>query len=864
MKKKKKIQVHIWDQMVLIGFGLALFYTVFDSVLYIFLSYDVDFFQRLLGAEGAIWSRIAILCLFVIFGSHAQFTINQRTIAEAALRESEEKFRTIIETTPDGYYEVDRSGNFTFFNDSMCNILGYTREEISDMNQLDLLDESNSQKLKDAFKKVLDSGNPVTSLAWTLSDKSRSLRFAESSVSLIKDPKGNPIGFGGFIRDVTQRQRAEVMYRAKLAAEAASRTKSEFLASMSHEIRTPLNAIIGLVELMLTSDLPPDQREDLDVVKSSAYSLLSIINNILDFSKIEAGKLDFEQTPFNFRQFMDESLKIMGMKSHEKGIELAYRIAPGMPGRLLGDPVRLRQVLLNLVDNAIKFTDHGEVVVYVAAQSQTNFEVVLHISVVDTGIGIPKERQRSIFGAYNQGEPTTLRRYGGTGLGLAVSAQLVDLMGGNIKLKSQPSQGSRFRFTARLMIQQDGETPSPESAHPDLAGLKVLVVDDNESARNITVEILEGMQIRAIAAAGAAEARELFTRSGAENANFDLILIDSDMPETSGFELAEWIVKQQASDAAIILLLTFPHLKRKAELEDLGIRAGIVKPFGAVELESTVLSTLGLDKPDTDRSAETLIKDVPTPSRSLDILVAEDTPFNQKFIQRLLDRWNHRATLVGNGREALEALKKHSYDVVLMDVQMPQLNGLEATRAIRVDEQETRSHIPIIAMTAHAIKGDRERCLEAGMDEYVSKPIDSDKLFDAIETLTRDPGNHETQAGSALLMDTEMLLKAFDGDWEFLEDVVEVFLSDYPNLLEIIRQASADNNSDALMRAAHSLKGMLKNFQADSAAEVAFGLEQKGKKADFDGVPEAIENLAGQVVELEQALKKIIANKEDK
>ncbi|MBE9543197.1 MAG: PAS domain S-box protein, partial [Proteobacteria bacterium] len=294
MKEKKKIRVHFWDQMVLIGFGLALFYTVFDSVLYIFLSYDVDFFQRLLGPDiSAIWSRVAILCLFIIFGSHAQFTINQRTAAEAALRESEEKFRTIIETTPDGYYEVDMDGNFTFFNDSMCKILGYSREEMAALNQLELLDETNSQKLRDAFNKVLDSGNPVTSLGWTLSDKNRSLRFVESSVSLIKDPKGDPVGFGGFIRDVTQRQRAEVMYRAKLAAEAASRTKSEFLASMSHEIRTPLNAIIGLVELMLTSDLPPDQREDLDVVKSSAYSLLSIINNILDFSKIEAGRLEF-------------------------------------------------------------------------------------------------------------------------------------------------------------------------------------------------------------------------------------------------------------------------------------------------------------------------------------------------------------------------------------------------------------------------------------------------------------------------------------------------------------------------------------------------------------------------------------------
>ena len=368
MKEKKKVRVHFWDQMVLIGFGLAFFYAVFDSVLYIFLSYDVDFFRLLLGTNiSAIGSRIALICLFVIFGFRAQFTINQLTAAEAALRESEKKFRSIIETAPDGYYEVDLDGNFTFFNDSICEIVGYSRQEIAALNQLELLDETNAQKLKDAFKKVLESGNPVTSLAWSLYDQSRSLRFVESSISLLTNPKGNPIGYGGFIRDVTQRQRAEVMYRAKLAAEAANRSKSKFLASMSHEIRTPLNAIIGMVDLMLTPDLPPDQREDLDVVKSSAYSLNSIINNILDFSKIEAGRFELEKTPFSFRHCVDESLKIMGIKSHEKGIELAYRIAPRIPDRFLGDPLCLRQILLNLVDNAIKFTDKGEVIVHVTA-----------------------------------------------------------------------------------------------------------------------------------------------------------------------------------------------------------------------------------------------------------------------------------------------------------------------------------------------------------------------------------------------------------------------------------------------------------------------------------------------------------------
>jgi len=859
MKEEKKIRVHFWDQMVLIGFGLALFYTVFDSVLYIFLSYDVDFFQRLLGPDiSAIWSRIAILCLFVIFGSHAQFTINQRAAAEAALRESEEKFRTIIETTPDGYYEVDRNANFTFFNDSMCKILGYSREEMATLNQLELLDETNSQKLRDTFNKVLDSGNPITSLSWTLYDKSRSLRFVESSVSLIKDPKGNPVGFGGFIRDVTQRQRAEVMYRAKLAAEAASRTKSEFLASMSHEIRTPLNAIIGLVELMLTSDLPPDQREDLDVVKSSAYSLLSIINNILDFSKIEAGKLEFEKTPFGFRQFMDESMKIMGMKSHEKGIELAYRVAPGIPDRILGDPVRLRQILLNLVDNAIKFTDKGEVIVSAAVQSQKDYEVVLQISVADSGIGIPEDKQRSIFGAYNQGDPSTLRHYGGTGLGLAVSAQLVDLMGGNIKLKSQPSQGSLFRFTARFIVQQDGGEHQPEVIHPDLAGLNVLLVDDNDSGRKITLEILEGLQIRAVAAAGPQEAREILSRSKTQKEPFDLILIDSDMPETDGFSLAAWIINQQQSDAGIILLLTFPHLKRKAELEALGIAAGIVKPFGASELAGVILSALGIEEAKTESSALAQKKAIRIPSRSLKILVAEDTAFNQKFIQRLLDRWNHQISLVGNGSEVLEALKNESFDIVLMDVQMPLLNGLEATKTIRLDEQQSKKHMPIIAMTAHAIKGDRERCLEAGMDEYISKPIDSDKLFDAIEKLTMASGNPDGTEDLSPAIDKEALLKAFDGDWNFLKEVVDVFLSDYPRLLDDLRRAHKESDSDTLMRAAHSLKGMMKNFQAEPAAEVAFELEKKGKEKNFDGVADTIETLAGQVAEVDKVLRGIL------
>jgi len=918
----KKITVHFWDQMVLIGIGLALFYTVFDSVLYIFLSYDVDFFDRLFGPDiSEIWTRITIVCLFIIFGSHAQYTINQRILAETALRESEEKFRSIIESTPDGYYEVDLAGNFTFFNDSLCTILGYSRPQIAQMNLRLALDETNSQKLADTFSKVLESGDPAGSLSWSLAGKDGSQRFVESSVSLLKDPKGNPTGFGGFIRDVTQRHRAEALYRAKMAAEAASRTKSEFLASMSHEIRTPLNSIIGLVDLMLSSKLPPDQREDLDVVKSSAYSLLSIINNILDFSKIEAGKLEFEQSPFSLAQFMDDSLKIMGMKSHEKGLELAYRIAPGVPDRLLGDPARLRQVLLNLVDNAIKFTDKGEVVVFVASHALSEYDVVLNIAVADTGIGIARDRQRSIFGAYNQGSSSAVRRYGGTGLGLAVSAQLVDLMDGRINVRSQPGAGSRFRFTARFIRQQNGDV-YPQRVYQSqpsfsrLAGLKVLVTDDNAASRKILKEILKNLQMRPALAASARQAKEILLQAQADAAPFDLIIVDSDMPGADGLSLTRWIVEQNFHGAAIIVMLTFPHLKLKPEFEALGVNTCVVKPSGAPELKTAILRVFGADSADSDPPAAVNAppRQGRVPNRSLKILVAEDTPFNQKFILRLLERWNHQTTLVENGRQALEILQNETFDIVLMDVQMPDMDGLTATKEFRKwesasaradadvggalnNERDLKAQgptlkvkakndanphtdsdfaspelvegripasdfkrVPIIAMTAHAIKGDRERCLDAGMDVYISKPIDSEQLFDAIETLTHRAANSKKVVADSAAVDSTLLLKAFDGDWRFLQEIVGVFLSDYPRLMDDLRRADAEGDGDLLLRSAHSLRGMLRNFQADAAADVAAEIEAKAKAENFDDVPAKIEQLTDRISEVDKILRSMAAH----
>jgi len=861
MNATPKVRVRLWDQMVLIGFGLALFYSVFDSILYIFTSYDVDFFKRLVGPGiGELWSRLTILCLFIIFGSHAQYTINQRKLAEGALRESEAKFRNIIETTPDGYYEVDLSGNFTFFNDAMCNILGQPRHELMGRNHRESLDEANAKRLIDTFNRVYETGEAVRAVDWTLTLEDGSKRFVESSVSLIRDSMGKAVGFGGFLRDVTERKRAEALHRAKLAAEAASRTKSEFLASMSHEIRTPLNSIIGLVELMLQTNLRPEQREDLDVVKSSAYALLSIINNILDFSKIEAGKLELDSTPFRMETFLDETLKILAMKAHDKNVELLYHLAPGVPERLLGDTTRLRQVLLNLVDNALKFTESGEVVVTVSAKRQDTTRTRLLVSVKDSGIGIPPQKQRVIFQAYDQGDPTVSRRFGGTGLGLAVSAQLVRLMGGNIRVESRPGRGSRFYFTALFTIQQNARADEQDADEPAHAGSRVLIVDDNETGRRIVGDILKRRGLQPIFAAGAGQARRVLRQSKPGSTGVQLVLVDAALPDDAAFKLNTWIKAEKKLPVQVVMMLTFPYLKRKTEALEAGVDALILKPFGATELMRTIGKLMqGRQAPPAVEEKHVASHPVARRARRvLNVLVAEDTPFNQKFIMRLLERWSHRFVLAGDGAKAVDEFEKGAFDLVLMDVQMPEMDGLEAAHAIRETEKRRGGHVPIVAMTAHAIRGDRERCLAAGMDGYISKPIDADKLFDLIEDLTAVAGAPPGEQAHATALDRVALLKAFDNDWDFLKEVVDIFVSDYPRLLSVLQKALAEKDFDGVMRAAHSLKGMLRIFQIDDAAESASELERRGGRRELNGAGPEVKRLTEHMAGVERALKALL------
>jgi len=855
------------DRMVITGFTLAASYWVLDSIVYVLLeSSNVTLLDRLVGPTfNDLLSRLLVMCFFMIFGSHAQYTITQRKEAEAARQESESKYRTILESIQEGYYEVDRDGNLTFFNESMCKIVGYVRLELLGMNISLFMDAENARKVFGAFETVAEQGVTVESLDWSLIRKDGATRFVETSVGLLKDPRGNTVGFRGLLRDVTKRKRAEALLQAKLAAEEANRSKSEFLANMSHEIRTPLNSIIGLVKLTLETDLSPEQKEDLDVVKSAAYALLALINDILDFSKIEAGKLELEEIKFNLRDFLGESLKIMAAKAHEKELELAYQVAPDVPENIAGDPSRFRQVILNLIGNAIKFTEKGEIIVSVTLEEQDQNETLLHFAVKDTGIGIPQEKQESIFNPFQQADGSTTRQYGGTGLGLAVSSQIVNLMAGNFWVDSEPNVGSTFHFTSRFRRLGDKDEALLTPDDNTLKGIRVLVVDDNQTNCKIIHEMLSSWGLQPAMANDTASAQALFNE--APNL-FRLVLIDSDMPEPNGFTLADWIKDQNQPDCNVIMMLTSLRARSQVDLKGLNIKTILTKPVRPSDLLDGITQALDDNTALIEKATPADEQVNSATGRRINILVAEDTPFNQKFIRRLLDRWGHRSVIVENGRKAIEALAREKFDLVLMDVQMPEMDGFEATQAIRAQEAASGTHVPIIAMTAHAMKGDRERCLEVGMDDYVPKPVSANTLLAAINRLVPDNGQppEDAVSGDASsppnsdepIIDKASLLKAFDDDWDFFTEVVAMFIQDYPPMMSDIKAALQSQDAPTLMRSGHALKGMLGNFQATTGMQLAYRLEEMGRQAVFDGADRTYQKLSAELTKLASVFKKIV------
>jgi two-component system sensor histidine kinase/response regulator len=651
--------------------------------------------------------------------------ITRRKEMAEELRRSEERSREILDHLEDAYSEVDLRGNYIFVNDAYRRMFNRTRDDVIGHSYKDFFDSHRSAALKEAYQQVYKTGQPLKGFE----HESKPGVFNELSIWLKRDKNGQPIGFASSIRDCTRRKLYErELAEAKQAAEAANKAKSAFLANMSHEIRTPMNGILGMTELALTTELTPEQNEFLGLVKSSAESLLVILNDILDYSKIEADKMVLDPVPFHLSEMVGDAMKSMAVAAHKKGLELAVDIGPEVPQDLLGDATRLRQILLNLVGNAIKFSKTGEIVLQVNVQEQQQQQVVLLFSVRDTGIGIAPETQTRLFEPFEQADSSTTRHYGGTGLGLAICKRIVQLMGGAIWVESAPGEGSTFYFSLHLGL---ASARCPEPAPADLRGLPVLIIDDNATNRRILHEMTKHWGMLPEDADCGPMGLQKLEAAASAGQPFGLVLLDEQMPGMGGLDVIERVRMHHLLQGATILMLTSSdQASSAARCRQLGVDTYLIKPVKPAELLSMIRRAAGAWKPKAQvrTSQSTMTGNI----RRLAVLVVEDNPVNQKVTVAMLERMGHQAIVAADGAEAIVKWNETPVDLILMDVQMPTMDGFDATKRIRQQELAGGGHVPIIAMTAHAMSGDRERCLEAGMDDYVSKPVNKAALEQAV------------------------------------------------------------------------------------------------------------------------------------
>jgi PAS domain S-box-containing protein len=806
--------------------------------------------------------------------------ITDRKQTEEALAQERNLLRTLMDHLPDFIFVKDAAGRFVTANTATLHELGAASlDGVIGKTDFDFLPRPLAEQLHQDDEVVLATGEPIVNRERRRQLRSGEERWMLSTKVPLRDRGGAIVGLVGMSHDITDRKSVEAEWRrAKEVAEAASRAKSEFLARMSHEIRTPMNGILGMTELALDTDLTREQRECLQMVQASADALLHVINEILDFSRIEAGKLRLEPTPFPLRDSLDETVRPLGLRAQQKGLELVCRVAPGVPDRLVGDLGRLRQVLVNLVGNAIKFTEHGEVVVSVGvaggewrvASENPELEhspgdssslatrhpptATLAFEVRDTGIGIPEDKLETVFEPFEQVDGSTSRKYGGTGLGLAIASQLVSLMGGRIRADSRLGEGSRFTFTARFGVAAAGPAAGEP---PDVRGVAVLVVDDNAASRQCLAEMMAGWGMRPTALSEPLAAVEELRRAAASGAAYRLVILDAEMPGVDGFSLAAQIrAAPELTGTGVLVLVPAGLAGGPARCREAGVLATVLKPVKQSELLSAIQD--GLAGRSALAAAETPQPPAApaTPAgRSLEVLLAEDNFVNQRLAARLLEKHGHRVTVVGNGREVLDVLRQQDFDVVLMDLQMPEMGGFEATAAIRERDKGTGRHLPIIALTAHAMKGDRERCLAAGMDGYVAKPILAREL---LRELDQALGNAPRPAAPAVAAEAAVDLRAaleyVGGDPALLREVASVFVAEAPTMMAEVDEAVRAGDATRAKRGAHSLKGAAGALGGRSAFDAAFRLEQLAARGDLAAVEPARVELRREVEQLRSAL----------
>ncbi|MFH2059672.1 MAG: response regulator [Pseudomonadota bacterium] len=804
--------------------------------------------------------------------------IKQRT---KELDEAEKLFRSLSESSPVGIVKFDNKGKCIYVNENFLEIFEYSQKEALEEESLERLFAS------DRGPSSLKKFNTIniredTSIQYEICTPSGKRKWINARSKSVIDESGKIIAHVGTIADISEEKKYEQLLQiAKEDAEAASKTKSEFLANMSHEIRTPLNGVVGMINLLQYTNLSDQQKDYIEILRTSSDSLLDIINDILDFSKIEAGKLDIEYTTFNLQALILETLETFLPDAEKKGLEIILRYEPNSPKWFLGDYNRIKQILMNIVNNAIKFTIEGHVLVDVEYKDTFNKKMFIQISVKDTGIGISKNNISKIFDQFSQADSSTTRKYGGTGLGLAISKQLVELMGGNIQIKSDEGEGSTFTFVLPLMVGEEKDSQFlPEKSYSPLKNIRILIVDDNKININIIEEYLGKWGVICCSVNSGKKALHELQTANKSGKPFKFILLDYLMPEMNGLTLAKKIKNNfNISETILIMLTSATALINIQEIAGTGILAYLTKPINESNLLNMLASFCNnknknakfdiFKKTHIETEKNTGLIEI-IKAKNLRVLLVEDNITNQKSQKWLLEKFGCIVDIASNGKESIQMVNKFDYNIIFMDLQMPEMDGYKATELIRKEENNS-THIPIIAMTANAMTGDREKCIETGMDDYLSKPVNNDELLKKLYMWSNSAHNEKNNGGkkisdpsketSRIVFDYKNALEIYENDYEILKEIISCYLEDVPVNLENLKKAFEIKDHSTLNHIAHSLKGGASYIGAEQVRMIALKIEKKAKINDLNHINELIKKLGVEIKLFENEYQTFMINK---